>query len=158
MTPLHHLPVVVCACACCAPPHHQASASGGGGGGSPVADGSATPAWGSAGTRAKGDTDCCIAVCTVDGQQIVCGNKGIRFPLMETVMPLMYAVALKDCGNDDTAEVRHSPPLPPLLGRAFVSGASSSSFCVWAVEANVIFYGVCVCYLSFSVGGLRANC
>ncbi len=82
-------------------------------GGSPTAPydsptGSATPIWG--GSRSA--QDFCVAVCTVDGQQMAVGNKAGKFPLMETVMPLMYAIALKDCGIAETTEVCLWPLLP----------------------------------------------
>ena len=53
-----------------------------------------------------GALDFGIAVCTVDGQQLSCGLRATKFPLMEIAMPLIYAVTLQDCGIQETHEVR----------------------------------------------------
>jgi glutaminase len=47
-----------------------------------------------------------VAVCTVDGQQFSFGDVGRRFPIMETVAPLLYALVLRDCGTEETHKVR----------------------------------------------------
>jgi hypothetical protein len=46
-----------------------------------------------------------VAVCTVDGQQFSFGDVGRRFPIMETVAPLLYALVLRDCGTEETHKV-----------------------------------------------------
>ena len=46
-----------------------------------------------------------MAVCTVDGQQFEYGDVDTEFPLMESVKPLLYALALKDCGKARVHEV-----------------------------------------------------
>ena len=57
------------------------------------------------GANSVDPVDFAIAVCTVDGQQLSCGSRSLKFPLMEAVMPLIYAVGLKDCGIQDVHEV-----------------------------------------------------
>ncbi len=43
-----------------------------------------------------------VSICTVDGQQFTCGSSAMacqyRVPLMETVKPMLYAMALQDVG------------------------------------------------------------
>ena len=51
-----------------------------------------------------------VAVCTVDGQQFRFGSATKAIPLMETVKPLLYAIALKDCGKTATHKVTSSLP------------------------------------------------
>lgn len=51
-------------------------------------------------------TGVCIAACTVDGQQMVLGQASLKVPLMEAVAPLLFAIAMKDAGASDVAEVR----------------------------------------------------
>jgi glutaminase len=46
-----------------------------------------------------------VAVCTVDGQQFSFGDNTLTFPIMETVMPILYALSLKDCGKTETHKV-----------------------------------------------------
>ena len=46
-----------------------------------------------------------VAVCTVDGQQVSFGDIKHRFPIMETVSPLLYSLVLRDCGPDETHKV-----------------------------------------------------
>jgi glutaminase len=43
-----------------------------------------------------------VAGCTVDGQQFCFGNAARRFPLMETIMPFIYAMALEDVSEAET--------------------------------------------------------
>ncbi len=47
-----------------------------------------------------------VAVCTVDGQRLRIGTPGKSVPLMGTVKPLLYAIALKDCGKTATHNVK----------------------------------------------------
>ena len=64
------------------------------------------PTW--AGTAQKPQfnrEDFAYAVCTVDGQQLSSGSKALKFPIMEAVMPLIYAIALKDCGVAEVNKV-----------------------------------------------------
>jgi hypothetical protein len=50
--------------------------------------------------------DFVVAACTVDGQQFRYGSESRPIPLMETIKPLLYAVALRDCGRNAVHEVR----------------------------------------------------
>lgn len=42
-----------------------------------------------------------LAICSVDGQQLAVGEADQVFPLMDTVKPLLYALALQDCGDHE---------------------------------------------------------
>ena len=42
-----------------------------------------------------------VAICTVDGQEIGLGDSGKDVPLMETIKPLLYALAMQDSGVDE---------------------------------------------------------
>ena len=48
-----------------------------------------------------------VAICTVDGQRLRLGATTPDVPLMGTVQPLLYAIALKDCGKTATHTVYH---------------------------------------------------
>jgi glutaminase len=52
-----------------------------------------------------GATKFAVAVCTVDGQQFSYGDVSHRFPIMETVAPLLHALVLRDCGVEETHKV-----------------------------------------------------
>lgn len=41
-----------------------------------------------------------VAICTVDGQQVVIGDAERHFPMLEAVKPLLYAIALEDVGKE----------------------------------------------------------
>ena len=42
-----------------------------------------------------------VALCTIDGQEIAEGDAFLDIPLMETVKPLLYALAMEDSGIDE---------------------------------------------------------
>jgi len=56
------------------------------------------------------DDDFTVAVCTVDGQQFTYGTSNKPVPLMETMKPLLYSLALKDCGRTAVHEWVASEP------------------------------------------------
>ena len=51
-----------------------------------------------------------LAICTVDGQRYACGDATASFPIMETCKPLLYAIALSDCGEKAVHEWVASEP------------------------------------------------
>ncbi len=56
-----------------------------------------------------GSKELAISVCTVDGQIVsLGGSQSTRYPLMEAVLPLLFAIASTDCGLDEVAEVRNA--------------------------------------------------
>ena len=42
-----------------------------------------------------------VALCTIDGQEIAEGEAFLDIPLMETVKPLLYALAMEDSGIEE---------------------------------------------------------
>ena len=73
------------------------------------------------------DDDFTVSVCTVDGQQYTYGTTSRAVPLMETVKPLLYALALKDCGRAAVHEVCVCVCVLLLLLRCCVSCYCSGS-------------------------------
>lgn len=51
------------------------------------------------------EDDFTVSVCTVDGQQLTYGTPSRPIPVMETVKPLLYALALKGIGRSEVHKV-----------------------------------------------------
>lgn len=82
-----------------------------------------------------------VAVCTVDGQQFSYGDADIKVPLMQTIKPLLYAMALKDVGNkqlhtwvgtEPTSFEPESFHLMPVATGHGGGGASGVANALWA--------------------------
>ena len=79
-----------------------------------------------------------VAVCTVDGQRLRLGSPAKSIPLMGTVKPLLYAIAVKDCGKTATHNVRNTLQL--FCDRSIRQSRIFSCFVQWVASEPTSYY------------------